>query len=79
MGRLSDRQVFYAIVLPADSTLGSTTADRSPRALLKVVQNDIEDGHKPSRDSILRKLLDRVQELIGEVISVDENGNIFIY
>lgn len=70
---------FHAIVLPAACTLGSLAEQGAKeRILLQVAQTYKQACQRPTRDTVMRALLDVVQERIGEVLVFDEDGDFHV-
>lgn len=67
---------FHAIVLPAACNL-SSLAERGAkeRILLQVAQTYMQANQRPSRDTVMRALLDVVQQRIGEILLFDADGS----
>lgn len=67
---------FHAIVLPASCNL-SSLAERGAkeRILLQVAQTYMQASQRPSRDTVMRALLDVVQQRIGEILLFDADGS----
>lgn len=70
---------FHAIVLPAACTLGSLAEQGAKeRILLQVAQTYMQASQRPTRDTVMRALLDVVQQRIGEVLLFNEDGDFHV-
>lgn len=66
---------FSAIVLPIACTLGSLGGfgAKNP-TLLRVTELQTPYSGKPSRDAVLRLLLAQVEQTIGEILNIEQDG-----